>query len=50
MGRRRTPPVARKEESPAPRHGTIAPMHEPSRRIPYRTWPGALAVFLAIAA
>jgi len=25
-------------------------MHEPSRRIPYRTWPGALAVLLAIAA
>jgi hypothetical protein len=50
MGRRRTPPAARKAESPAPRHGTIAPMHEPSRRIPYRTWPGALAVFLAIAA
>ena len=25
-------------------------MTEPSRRIPYRTWPGALAVFLAIAA
>lgn len=25
-------------------------MPEPSRRIPYRTWPGALAVFLAIAA
>lgn len=25
-------------------------MPEPSRRIPYRTWPGALAVLLAIAA
>ena len=25
-------------------------MNEPSRRIPYRTWPGALAVMLAIAA
>lgn len=25
-------------------------MNEPSRRIPYRTWPGALAVLLAIAA
>ena len=25
-------------------------MHEPSRRIPYRTWPGALAVLLAIGA
>jgi hypothetical protein len=24
-------------------------MHEPSRRIPYRTWPGALAVLFAIA-
>ncbi|MDQ0085728.1 hypothetical protein J2W35_006108 [Variovorax boronicumulans] len=24
-------------------------MNEPSRRIPYRTWPGALAVLLAIA-
>lgn len=23
-------------------------MHEPSRRIPYRTWPGALAVLIAI--
>jgi len=31
------------------RYGTIQGMSEPSRRIPYRTWPGALAVFLAMA-